>query len=407
MSSPQNRMWRGRVWTGARHGPAFIEDGVVETTDGLISNVREPRSTDPVAQLDQFGRPHTLIPGMVDLHNHGGLGQSFPTSDQAGCRTAAAYHRSRGTTTLLASLVSADGAELIDQASVLTELADDGVIAGIHLEGPFLSATRCGAQDPTTLLAGDPQLLRRIIEASRGHLRTITIAPEVQQFQEVLQVCADHRIVVSMGHSDASADRTHDAVQAAHATGAQVTATHLFNGMPTMHHRDPGIAGALLQAATESRVVVELIADGIHVHDSMVAVALAAAPEHVALVSDAMAAAGIGDGHYSLGGASVTVRSGVARLTNTQADQGSIAGGTSSLVDQLLRHGGCALLRGSGSGSADITHAARIVRACTSTPAAVLGLHDRGALSEGLRADLVMLDSAGEVAAVLVEGREQ
>ena len=407
MSNERNQLWRGRIWTGHPGDQALIEDGVLESSDGLIRRVRPAEVSDPPADVDQHGHPYTFLPGMVDLHNHGGAGHSFPTSDAADCRTAARHHRSRGTTSMLASLVSADGPQLVAQADVLAQLAEEGALAGIHLEGPFLSPVHCGAQDPAALIPADPDLLRRIIKAGRGHVRSMTIAPEVEGFEEAVQVCAEHAVVVSLGHSDASADQTEAALGKAAAAGASLTGTHLFNGMPTLHHRRPGIAGALLRAASEGRITVELVADGVHLDDTTVAIALAAAPDRVAFVSDAMAAAGVGDGSYTLGGAAVTVRSGVARLTGPEGQPGSIAGGTSALVDQLLRHAGEALLAQGTVSAEALSGAARVVRACTSTPASVLGLEHRGRLEAGVQADAVKLDSAGEVTNVFVQGREQ
>ncbi|MGO1523323.1 MAG: N-acetylglucosamine-6-phosphate deacetylase [Nesterenkonia sp.] len=344
---------------------------------------------------------------MVDLHNHGGAGHSFPTSEIAGCRTAAAHHQSRGTTTMLASLVSADASDLITQAAVLAELAEEQLIAGIHLEGPFLSAVRCGAQDPAALTPADPDLLTHIVEVSRGQLRSITIAPEVEGFEEVVNVCAEHGVLVSLGHSDASAAETEAALSVAEEFGVPVSATHLFNAMPTMHHRHPGIAGALLRAASAGRVVAELVADGVHLDDTAVDIALAAAPNNVAFISDAMAAAGKGDGSYTLGDAAVRVDHGVARLSAPGSGQGSVAGGTSSLVDQLLRHAGNSLVSGRIESADSLTRSARAVRSCTRTPAEVMGLHDRGVLAAGRRADVVTLDSQGHVAGVLDQIREQ
>lgn len=307
-------MLRGRIWTGAGAAHALVEDGVIEVSAGTIRCVRPAESTDAPAELDQYGRPHTFLPGLVDLHNHGGGGHSFPTSDADGCGIAAQHHRSRGTTTLLASLVSAEGPALVRQAGVLSQLAEEEMVSGIHLEGPFLSSRRRGAHDPAALVPGDPELLLRIIEAARGHLRSITIAPETDNLQKLLQVCSDHRVVVSLGHSDASVAETEDALEAASAAGVAVTATHLFNAMPALDHRDPGIAGALLRAAAEGRLVAELVADGVHLDDVMVAIALSAAPAQIAFVSDAMAAAGMKDGTYTLGDSAVVVRDAVARL---------------------------------------------------------------------------------------------
>lgn len=407
MSTEGLLLLRGRIWTGSEADQAVVEDGVIEVSNGTIQRLRPADSSDEPAELDQHGRPYTFLPGMVDLHNHGGGGHSFPTSDADGCRSAAQYHQSRGTTTLLASLVSAAGSTLVHQARLLSHLADEGTIAGIHLEGPFLSHLRCGAHDPATLVPGDPDLLLQIIEAARGHLRSITVAPEVENYKDLLHVCADHQVVVSLGHSDASSVEAQRALDAAAAAGATVTATHLFNAMTAMHHREPGIAGALLQAASEGRVVAELVADGLHIDDAMVAIALSAAPHHMAFVTDAMAAAGMQDGTYTLGGSAVIVRDAEARLTAPPGQPTAIAGGTSALVDQLIRHAGEVLLSGGIKSSEEVSRAARVLRACTRTPARVLGLSDRGALEPGLRADVVQLDSQAQVLSVLSQGRTQ
>lgn len=407
MTTQEPLVLRGRIWTGAGAAHALVEDGVIEVSAGTIRCVRPAESTDAPAELDQYGRPHTFLPGLVDLHNHGGGGHSFPTSDADGCGIAVQHHRSRGTTTLLASLVSAEGPALVRQAGVLSQLAEEEMVSGIHLEGPFLSSRRRGAHDPAALVPGDPELLLRIIEAARGHLRSITIAPETDNLQKLLQVCSDHRVVVSLGHSDASVAETEDALEAASAAGVAVTATHLFNAMPALDHRDPGIAGALLRAAAEGRLVAELVADGVHLDDVMVAIALSAAPAQIAFVSDAMAAAGMKDGTYTLGGSAVVVRDAVARLAAPPGQPAALAGGTSALVDQVIRHAGEVLLSERIKSSAEISRAARVVRACTQTPAQVIGLNDRGLLAPGLRADVVQLDSQGKVSRVLTGGRAQ
>lgn len=407
MTTQEPLVLRGRIWTGAGAAHALVEDGVIEVSAGTIRCVRPAESTDAPAELDQYGRPHTFLPGLVDLHNHGGGGHSFPTSDADGCGIAAQHHRSRGTTTLLASLVSAEGPALVRQAGVLSQLAEEEMVSGIHLEGPFLSSRRRGAHDPAALVPGDPELLLRIIEAARGHLRSITIAPETDNLQKLLQVCSDHRVVVSLGHSDASVAETEDALEAASAAGVAVTATHLFNAMPALDHRDPGIAGALLRAAAEGRLVAELVADGVHLDDVMVAIALSAAPAQIAFVSDAMAAAGMKDGTYTLGDSAVVVRDAVARLAAPPGQPAALAGGTSALVDQVIRHAGEVLLSERIKSSAEISRAARVVRACTQTPAQVIGLNDRGLLAPGLRADVVQLDSQGKVSRVLTGGRAQ
>lgn len=399
---------RGRVWTGRNDAAPFFEDAVLEIEAGRVLGVRSAKSSDDPAALDRTGKPHTFLPGLVDLHNHGGAGHSFPTSTFEGCQRASAHHRSRGTTTMLASLVSATEADLITQAAVLAELAETGMIHGIHLEGPFLSPTHCGAQDPQTLTPGDPGLVLKIIKAARGYLRTMTVAPETDNYAELVDLCVAHDIVVSLGHSSASDDEASRALDAAAEAGAGVTATHLFNGMPPLHHRNPGIAAAMLRAAARGRLTVELVADGVHLDDAMVELVLACAPKNVAFVSDAMAAAGMDDGAYTLGTAAVEVHESVARLVTPEGVPGPIAGGTSSLIDQVLRHTGPSLVsEGPPMSPEQISAITTVIRACSAQPARALGLTDRGELRPGLRADVLTLDSCGSIAGVVIAGHQQ
>ena len=149
---------------------------------------------------------------------------------------------------------------------MFARLADEQVIAGIHLEGPFLSSRRCGAHDPAALRPADPELLTRS-SAWPGPPAALTVA-EVDRFEEVVTICAEFSVVASLGHSDATASQTEAALSVAEEFGVPVSATHLFNAMPTMHHRQPGIAGALLRAASAGRVVAELVADGVHLDNT-------------------------------------------------------------------------------------------------------------------------------------------
>lgn len=275
-----------------------------------------------------------IFPGFTDIHNHGGAGESFPNSDREGCRRAARHHLAFGTTQLLASLVSAPEEVLLRQTDILAGLAEEGEIVGVHMEGPFVNHSRCGAQDPAAIIPGDPELLEKVARAGRGFLRSVTFAPETDNALELIDVCADHNIIASLGHTDASVDLTWQVIEHAIAKGVTVTATHLFNAMPQIHHRQPGAAAALLDAAARGKAVVELVADGVHLHDGIVEMVRNCAPENSMFITDAMAAAGMTDGDYQLGALAVTVADGVARLS----DGGAIAGGTSTIYDQLRRH---------------------------------------------------------------------
>ncbi|GHE09841.1 N-acetylglucosamine-6-phosphate deacetylase [Klenkia taihuensis] len=327
-----------------------------------------------------------LLPGLVDLHCHGGAGGGFPDDDLPAVRTAAAHHRHHGTTTLVASLVSAPPAHLHERLDLLRPLVQAGELAGVHLEGPFLAQARCGAQDPAALLPGDPRLLDELLAG--GGVVSVTLAPETAHADELVEVCRAHGVLPSFGHTDATAARTTEALRSATATG-RVSATHLFNGMPPMLSRAPGPVAACLAAAGRGELVVELVADGVHLAPETVAMVFdLVGPAQVALVSDAMAAAGMPDGDYRLGALPVTVRDRVARLTTG----GAVAGGTARLVD---------VLRSTVSAGVPLADA---VRAATRTPADLLGRTDVGRLVPGARADVLVTDPELVPVAVLAAG---
>ena len=366
----------GRVVTPA----GVLDPGWIRVAGDVIDAVGSgPVSERPEVDL----RGQWVLPGFIDMHVHGGGGASFTegTSDQA--RRAAAFHRGQGSTTMLASLVTAPVAELEARAGLLAGLADDGVIAGLHLEGPFLSPARRGAQDPRHMIAPDVTLFEHLNAAARGHLRVITLAPELPGALAVIQAATRAGVTVAVGHTDATAEVTMAAVDAGAAH-----ATHLFNGMRPLHHRAPGAVGALLDRA---EVTCEVIADGVHLDDIAVRLtARAAGPGRLVLVSDAMAAAGMPDGSYQLGSQRVSVAGGVARLLE---DRTAIAGSTATLAD-VARHAIAA-----GLPVRDVATAA------STTPARILGLANRtGALRPGLAADLVICDDDFRPSAVMRHG---
>jgi N-acetylglucosamine-6-phosphate deacetylase len=334
-------------------------------------------------------RGQWVLPGFVDLHVHGGGGASFTDGPAGQARQAAAFHAHRGTTTMLASLVTAPVAELEARAAMLAGLAAEGVIAGLHAEGPFLSPARAGAQDPRHMLAPDLAVLGRLHAAARGQLRILTLAPELPGALPLIEAARQAGVTVAIGHTDATAAVTLAAIDA----GAS-HATHLFNAMPPVHHRAPGAAGALLDRA---EVTCELIADGVHVDDLALRLAFrAAGPGRLILVSDAMAAAGRPDGRYRLGPVQVTVAGGVARLASGPGGPtaGAIAGSTATLADVVCRAVAAGL------------PVPAVAAAASTTPARVLGLrHQTGALDPGLSADLVICDGDCRPRAVMRQGR--
>ncbi len=381
---------RGRVV-----GPDRVhDDGLVLCRDGRVEWVGAVADAPADGPELPASRGWTLLPGLVDVHCHGGGGAGFPDGDPDGVRVAAAFHRAHGTTTLLGSLVSAPIRELDSRLRLLADLVDEGVLAGIHLEGPFLSAARCGAQNPGALVPGDPQALSTWLELGRGTVCSMTLAPETAYAATLVDLLAGAGAVVSIGHTDADSAMTTTLIDHAVGVGARVSATHLFNGMPPMHHRSPGPVGACLAAAGRGDLVAELVGDGVHLHDDTVAAVLdLVGPDQVALVTDAMAAAGQPDGRYVLGGRAVDVRGGVARLAGEEPqEQRSIAGGTARLIDVVRRaaahHG---------------LHAA--VTAASASPARLLGIDHRvGSLRAGLAADVLVTDDDLVPVGVLVHG---
>jgi N-acetylglucosamine-6-phosphate deacetylase len=374
----------------------------------LAGNLIDAVGPGPAPEQRPPGLPVTdlngawLLPGFVDMHVHGGGGTSFTEGPADDARRAVEFHRGHGSTTIVASLVTAPLADVEVRTAMLAGLAREGVIAGLHLEGPFLSAARCGAQDPRHMIAPDVAAFERLHAAAAGQLRVITLAPELPGAVALIKAAVRVGVIAAVGHTDATADTTSAAVDA----GAS-HATHLFNGMRPLHHREPGPVGALLD---RDEVTCEVIADGVHLHDTAIRLAArAAGPGRLVLITDAMAAAGMPDGRYRLGSMRVDVAGGVARLApdtepgvadatagvkgTAAGPVGAIAGSTATMAS-VVRHAVTAGL--------PVTD---VVAAASTTPACVLGLGDRtGALRPGLDADLVVCDEEFRLRAVMRHG---
>ena len=347
--------------------------GWVAVSDGRVDAV----GTGPPPRAPRVSGA-VVVPGFVDLHQHGGGGASYPDGDPEQALRAVAFHRAHGTTTMLASLVTDTPAALERSVAALSALVDDGELAGLHLKAPWLAPGRCGAHDPSLLRDPDPAELDRLLD--RGTVAMVTLAPERAGALDAVRRIAGSGALAAVGHTDADHDTVRDAI----AAGARV-GTHLFNAMAPLDHRRPGPAAALL---VDRRVVVEIIGDGVHLHPAVVDLVLAAAPGRVAAVTDATSAAGMPDGGHRLGPLAVTVRGGVARLAGTDTLAGSTA--TSDVLFRTL------------AASGDLV---RAVAATATTPATTLGLDDVGVLRPGARADLVVLDDDLAVTAVWRRGR--
>ncbi len=306
------------------------------------------------AVLEPAGEGRWRVPGFVDLHAHGGGGSSAEDGPD-GIRRVLAAHRAHGTTRQLLSLVANPIPALADCLATIREVAaGEPQLVGAHLEGPFLAPARHGAHDPAHLVAPDPASVSELIDAGRGVLRMVTLAPELPGALEAIRAFVAAGVVVAVGHTEASAERVREAVDA----GARVL-THAFNAMPGIAGRAPGPLGAAL---ADERVTIEVIADGIHVHPANLRWLLDAAPGRVAAVTDAMAAAGAAEGRYRLGGLDVDVAGGRAVVAGTA----QLAGSTLTL-DRAIR-----VLVAAG---VPLTAA---VDAATFVPARVLGIEPVG-----------------------------
>lgn len=323
-----------------------------------------------------------LTPGFVDMHVHGGGGASFAGGAED-IRHAAEFHRRHGSTSIVASLVTAPLAELERQVGKLAQAVASGVVDGIHLEGPWLSDVRRGAHDRRHLRTPGGTEVLGVLEAGGGAVRMVTLAPELPGGLEVIKTLAERGVVAAIGHTDATYEQTRAAI----AAGATV-ATHLFNAMAPLHQREPGPILALLE---DRRVTLEVIADGLHVHNALLRwLVHTAGPGRVALVTDAISAAGAADGQYALGGLQVVVRNGEARLAE---DSRALAGSTLSMA--------AAVQHAVSEFGLGVESAARMA---SQVPARAVGLSDAGEIRVGARADLVLLDDTGRLVATMWRG---
>lgn len=311
----------GRVVT-----PDDVLEGawVLLSGDSIVSvGLSRPAVDAPVFDLDGAW----LLPGFVDMHMHGGGGHSV-SSSLADMEAAVGFHRRHGTTATLVSLVTAPLDDLEEQLGWAAELTRrgptaGGTVLGSHLEGPFLSEHRCGAQNEAFMIPPDPEAVDRLLSAGDGELRMMTLAPELPGALALIERLRTLGVIAALGHSDAS----YEVAMAAVAAGA-TQVTHLFNGMAPLHHRAPGLAGAALDA----RLACELINDGRHLHRGVVRMVFRLVPQPL-LITDAIDAAGVGDGVFDLGGQEVQVQGGEARLVRS----GSLAGSTLTMDDAVRR----------------------------------------------------------------------
>src|SRR5436190_678491 len=361
----------------------LIRDGEIETV-GPRSGVQLPGGGEEVLATE-----YTAVPGFVDVHIHGAGGHDVMEADETALCTITGRLAAFGTTSLLATTVTASADETCRAAEGISKYISRqyqtnearAEILGIHFEGPFLSKERRGVHPAQWLQLPSAELLQRFLEASSGNARILTIAPELLGAMPCIDAARSLGMVVSIGHTDA----TYEQARAAVAHGAH-RATHVYNAMRPFTHRDPGVIGAVL---TTPEVTAELIADGVHVDEIAMKILLQAkGAERVILISDGLSATGMPDGKYMLGGMEVTVNGGICRNA-----EGRLAGSTLTL-DRALRN-----IVKLGVPVADA------VRMLTLNPATLLGIEfKKGALRTGADADIVLLDDSLEIARVWARG---
>ena len=341
----------------------------LEIEDGIIRSINS--GTTPEYDLRYEG---ILIPGFVDIHCHGGGGNYFGGLTDTEITQVIATHRAGGTVAGLASLVTEPIENLISQIKRLVPFAQRGEIAGIHLEGPYLSHARCGAHDPNLLRTPTLAEVQTLLDAGQGFIKMITIAPELDGALEIIEYLAKSGVIAAIGHSQSDAATA----QAAIDRGASVV-THFNNAMPKVIDGPGTMSSAVIN---ELRVSLELILDGEHVSTQIVRDVFEAAPNRIVMVTDAMSAAGSTDGTYKIANLEVIVKDGVARL----ASNGSLAGSTLTMA-KAFNHA----LNEIGVSITEAVHAA------STLPALILGRFDLGEIAVGKSGLLNHLAKNGEI----------
>ncbi|MCS7463741.1 N-acetylglucosamine-6-phosphate deacetylase [Paenibacillus doosanensis] len=370
-----------------------IQNGWILLTEGRISamgqdtgSVEHARTLSPSCDLID-GQGGWVIPGFIDIHVHGGYGYDFMDADAAELDAIARFHGQHGTTGMLATTVTAPKADLDRVLERVQAYRESGMayaqLLGVHLEGPYISAKWPGAQNPQHIVPPQPAWLDDWTRRFPGLIRMQTLAPETEGALEYIEALCAHGIVAALGHTDA----TFDQVQLAVRHGLS-HAVHTFNAMTRLHHREPGTVGAVL---TNPAIMAEVIADGHHVHPACIGLlAQLKGPDNMVLITDAMSAAGLGNGEYKLGDLDVVVKDGVARLKEGD----SLAGSTLTMID-AFRY---AVLNAGIS----VEHASRMASA---TPARRLGIEQAtGSLAPGKQADVLLLNAQLELERVWVQG---
>ena len=367
------------------NGTVFLEDGLFRHRDIRIENGRVAeigenlsRVTTDELVIDAGGM--YVLPGLCDIHSHGAMGHDFSDANPAGLRAILAYEKSVGVTAYCPTSMTVPKEKLLSAFAIGRMVAEEeDAIVGFHMEGPFINPQKKGAQKAENILAADAAFFEKCNHASGGRIREVTLAPEMDGMMGLIEKIP---ALASVGHTNADYDTAFSAMQ----HGARHV-THLYNAMPSFSHRAPGVIGA---AFDYKDTVVELIADGIHVHDSVIRSAFGMFRGRVALISDSMRATGLGDGAYTLGGQDVFVNGAEARL-----EDGTIAGSVTNLYDCMLH----AIAAGVPCEEA--------ILSATIVPAKSIGVDGGvGSIKPGKWADLILADYQLNRRKVIFHGKE-
>ncbi|MCD1258854.1 N-acetylglucosamine-6-phosphate deacetylase [Paenibacillus athensensis] len=371
-----------------------IADGFVQFANGVIIEAGSRSEAGWSAADSEVrvinARGGWVLPGFIDVHVHGGYGADFMEASPQTLDTITRFHAANGTTAMLATTMTAPREELERVLAAVRAYTEQPMpyaqLLGVHLEGPFISPKWPGAQNTQHITLPQLSWLQDWHERYPALVRLLTLAPEREGALELIAWLRDHGIVAACGHTDATYADMQSAV------GAGLThAVHTFNAMKGLHHREPGTVGAVL---ADQRLSGEVIADGHHVHPAAIRLLTQVKQQrNLLLITDAISAAGLGDGQYELGGLDVTVRAGVARLT----EGGSLAGSTLTMIDAfryMVREVGVSVPQASGYASGN--------------PARLLGIDSRtGSIAAGKQADLLLVSASLELERIWIQGAEQ
>ncbi|MCI8423358.1 MAG: N-acetylglucosamine-6-phosphate deacetylase [Lawsonibacter sp.] len=366
------RIQNAKVYAGKQ----FVQGGIeFDRTITAVGQISGPADWDAQGCY--------VIPGLVDIHTHGAMGEDFSDGRPEGLPALSRYYAAHGVTSFLATTMTLKEPVLTPALHAIRDFqrpADGARRAGVHLEGPFLSYGKRGAQAADNLHKPDVDLFHRLNEASGGLVRLVTVAPEEEGalpfIAEVAKTCT-----VSVGHTTANYDTAAEAFR----SGAS-HATHLYNGMPPVHHREPGVVIAALDCGAS----VELICDGLHIHPAVIRATWTMFGEKLNLISDSLRCAGMPDGEYELGGQPIEMRNGRATLLHSE----TLAGSATNLLQEI---------RNVVSFGLPLEAA---VYAASTAPAGAVGLTDVGRLQPGCAADLVVLDQNLDLKAVFLDGKQ-